>query len=433
MSHSRRRQLDKFAAGIVEREARVLSGRCWESGGAPAYWPWVQCLRVLVRESEPDMLTSQLGAGAADLAEIIPELRQLAPDLPLPFSAEAEGLRFRLFDAITTLLREEARNRPIVLVPEDLHAADAASLLLLRFVARTLSDARLLIIATTRSSDRATNEAFAGTLAELARTQRFHHIPLGGLSRKEVADLVGATREVAAPEALVDSIYTRTDGHPFFVTEIIHLMATDNVLDVLPQGVRAVVSQRLARLSEECRDLLAVASVVGRESGSDVLAAASGVEPADVVDRLQEALATSTLLVVPSTPGRYRFAHELVREVLYDELPAPPAMSLHRRVAEALQSIYAAELDPHAAGLAHHFAMAAPAGTAGEAVRYASTAAERARTSWRMKSQFAFSRPPCVPTNFNPTPMQKPAASYCWPSVTHRRGPATQLRRSRAS
>ena len=179
----------------------MLSGRCWESGGAPAYWPWVQCLRVLVRESEPGMLATQLGVGAADLAEIVPELRELSPDLPRPLSADAEGLRFRLFDAVTTLLREEARTKPIVLVLEDLHAADASSLLLLRFVARTLTDSRLLVIATTRSSDRAATESFAGTLAELARSQRFHHIRLGGLSRDEVAELVAATGDVAAPEA----------------------------------------------------------------------------------------------------------------------------------------------------------------------------------------------------------------------------------------
>jgi tetratricopeptide (TPR) repeat protein len=122
-----------------------------------------------------------------------------------------------------------------------------------------------------------------------------------------------------------------------------------------------------------------VASVVGREFGIDVLATASGVEPAHAVGHLQEALAISTLLAVPSTPGRYRFAHEIVREVLYNGLPAPHAMTLHRRVAEALELIYAAELDSHAAELAHHFAMAAPVGTASEAIRYAARAAERAR------------------------------------------------------
>jgi DNA-binding SARP family transcriptional activator len=371
---------EHFAAGVADGDGRVLWGRGWESGGAPAYWPWVQCLRPLVRDAEPGMLATQLGVGAADLAEILPELHhQLQPDLPRPLSADAEGLRFRLFDAVATLLREETRRNPIVLVLEDLHAADASSLLLLRFVAQTLTDARLLIIATTRSSDRAATESFASTLAELARGQRFHHIRLRGLSREEVADLVASTGDVAAGDALVDRIYTRTDGHPFFVNEIVRLLGTDTDLDVPPHGVRAVVSQRLAPLSGECRELLAVASVVGRDFDTDVVAAASGVEPVLVVDHLDEAVAIGMLMTVPNHPGRYRFAHELVREVLYDDLPAARAMTLHRAVAEALQAIYAAELDPHATQLAHHFAMAAPAGTAAEAVRYATRAAERAR------------------------------------------------------
>ena len=275
-------------------------------------------------------------------------------------------------------MREEARSKPIVLILEDVHAADESSLLLLRFVARTVTDARLLVIATTRSSDRSATEPFAGTLADLARAQRFRHIRLSGLSREEVTHLVAATRDVAAPEALVDRIYTRTDGHPFFVSEIVHLLATDSDVDVLPQEVRAVVSQRLGMLSEDCQQLLALASIVGREFSTEVLATASGGDSARVVDDLQEAVVISMLLAVPTTPGHYRFTHELVCEVLYDELPAPRAMTLHRQVAEALQSIYAAELDQHAAELAHHFAIAAPAGTVAEAVRYATKAAERA-------------------------------------------------------
>jgi len=89
---------EQFAVRVADRNARVLSGRCWESGGAPAYWPWVQCLRALVRESEPGMLATQLGVGAEDLAEIVSELRQLGPDLQRPLSADAEGQRCRLFE-----------------------------------------------------------------------------------------------------------------------------------------------------------------------------------------------------------------------------------------------------------------------------------------------------------------------------------------------
>ena len=127
---------------------------------------------------------------------------------------------------------------------------------------QTLADARLLVIATTRYSDQTATESFAGTVADLARGRRFHHIRLGGLSREEVAELVAAKGDAASSEELVDRIYARTDGHPLFVSEIAQLLATDSEVEVLPQGVRAVVSQRLGLLDEKCRELLALASVV---------------------------------------------------------------------------------------------------------------------------------------------------------------------------
>ena len=154
------RLAEEAAALAAERGARVLSGRAWEFGGAPAYWPWVQCLRALVRDADPATLTAQLGAGAADVAQVLPELGESFPDLSPAPSADPEGARFRLFDAVATFVRNAARAKPMVLVLEDLHAADAPSLLLLQFVAGELADARVLVIATWRDGDRAANAAF---------------------------------------------------------------------------------------------------------------------------------------------------------------------------------------------------------------------------------------------------------------------------------
>ena len=116
----------------------MLVGRCWEAGGAPAYWPWVQSLRAYVRDAETAALRAQLGAGAAELAQILPELRELFPTCPSRLALEPEAARFRLFDATAEFLRNASASRPIVLVLDDLHAADAPSLLLLRFLAREL-------------------------------------------------------------------------------------------------------------------------------------------------------------------------------------------------------------------------------------------------------------------------------------------------------
>lgn len=369
---------EEGAARARERGALVLSGRCWESGGAPAYWPWVQCLRKLVQRTEPATLAAQLDAGAVDVARIVPEVLELLPNLPPSPVVDPEGARFRLFEAVTTLLRNAARTRPIVLVLEDVHAADAPSLLLLRFLADALGDAQLLVIATRRDGDPAASESFAATVAELARSERFHDVALGRLGREEVARLVGASGACGASEELVAAIHGRTDGHPFFVAELVRLLASEGRLDAIPQGVRAVVAQRLGLLSEDCRRVLGVASVVGREFAGDVVARAGDVDPQKISDVLGEALGAKALASLPGAPGHFRFAHALVREVLYDELSMNDRLRLHRGVAEALEAIRGPERDRHLAELAHHFLLAGPAGSDGKAVDYAARAAERA-------------------------------------------------------
>ena len=369
---------EEAAARAAERGALVLSGRCWESGGAPAYWPWVQCLRKLVQQTEPDTLAAQLGIGAVDVARIVPELHELVPRLPRPPAVDHDGARFLLFDAITTLLRNATRTRPIVLVLDDLHAADAASLLFLRFLMGALGDTRLLVIATRRDSDPTARESLAATVAELARSETFHDVALAGLGREEVARLVDATGVRGASGELVDAIHERTEGHPFFVAELVRLLASEDRLDAIPQGVRAVVAQRLGLLSEDCRHVLAVASVVGREFASDVLAVAGDADPERLSDLLGEALEAKALASLPRAPGRFLFAHALVREVLYDELSLNDRTRLHRAVAEALEAIHGPERDRHLAELAHHFFLAGPADSDGRAVDYAARAAERA-------------------------------------------------------
>ena len=147
------RLAEELIAHARTRGARILVGRCWEAGGAPAYWPWVQSLRAYVREAEPEALRAQLGAGAADLAQILPEVRERFPDLPEPPSLESEAARFRLFDAVAEFLRRACESRPIVLVLDDLHAADAPSLLLLRFLTREPGSTRLFLLGAYRDAD----------------------------------------------------------------------------------------------------------------------------------------------------------------------------------------------------------------------------------------------------------------------------------------
>jgi DNA-binding SARP family transcriptional activator len=364
--------------------ARVIVGRCWEAGGAPAYWPWVQSLRAYVREAKPDALRAQLGAGAADLAQLVPELRELFPELPEPPAIESEGARFRLFEAVSSFLRRAAEDRPLVLGLDDLHAADEPSLLLLRFVAREIADSRLLVVCAFRDVDPTMRDPLASALAEFVREPHTAQITLAGLSEGDVAEYIELSTGTEPASSLVEAIHTETEGNPLFIAEAVRLLdAEGQIADPdahlrIPPGVRSVIDQRVGRLSERCRSLLMPASVMGREFELDALARLSGLPRNQLLDALDEATAERILGDAPGSPGRLRFAHALIRDTLYDELTSARSMQLHLDAAEALEAVHSDELGPHLAELALHYRAAAPLGVAEEAVEYARRAGDLA-------------------------------------------------------
>ena len=144
------RVADELATYASLRGAQVLWGRCYESEGAPVYWPWVQVIRSYVHERDDATLRSEMGTGAADIAQVVSNIHDRLPGLPSPPALEPEQARFRLFDSVATFLKNAARNQPLVLILDDLHSADEPSLRLLQFLARELRGAPLLVLATYR-------------------------------------------------------------------------------------------------------------------------------------------------------------------------------------------------------------------------------------------------------------------------------------------
>jgi DNA-binding SARP family transcriptional activator/class 3 adenylate cyclase len=375
---------DELIAHARARGARVLVGRCWEAGGAPAYWPWMQALRSYLRDCDPVQLRRELGRGAPDLAQLLPELRELYPDLPEPASLDPDGARFRLFDSVSSFLLALAAERPLFVALDDLHAADEPSLLLLRFVAREIASGRLLVLGAYRDVDPTVSGPLASTVAELIREPVTRRIMLAGLEEGDVAQYLELTTGLPHNEKLAGAIHAETQGNPLFVGEVVRLLAAEGRLgeggDVrlgIPQGIRDAIGQRLARLSEECGDLLALASVLGRDFGLDALERTSGIASDELVERLDEAVGERVITEVMGAPGRLRFSHVLVRDSLYESLPAARRLQLHLRAGEALEQLYAHDPEPYLAELAHHFLHAGGTGT-GKAFGYARRAASRA-------------------------------------------------------
>jgi DNA-binding SARP family transcriptional activator len=381
------RLADEVANRAKERGARILVGRCWEAGGAPAYWPWVQALRSYIRETQSDAVRVQLGAGATDVAQILPELREMFPGLPAPPSLEPEAARFRLFDSMATFLGNAATTRPLVIALDDLHAADEPTLLLLRFVTRQLSECRLLLVGAYRDVDPTLTDPLTAALAELAREPVTRTVSLVGLGKGKVAEFVELTSGEPPTQELVATIHQETEGNPLFVGEVVRLLLGEGRLNAaavaelaIPQSMKEVIGRRLRHLSAECNRLLTLASVLGREFDLDALIRVSELDRDTLLGLLDEAIAGRVVGEVPGSHGRLRFAHVLMRDVLYDELGATQRMRLHRRVGEALEALYAKDPEPHLAELALHAREALPVGDAEKAVQFASRAGDHAAT-----------------------------------------------------
>jgi predicted ATPase len=168
----------ELAAYAETRGAQVLWGWCYEEAGAPPYWPWLQPLRSSIQQQDPEQLSSQMGVGAADIAEIIAEVREKLPGLEAPPALEPEQARFRLFDSIATFLKNAAQTQPLVLVLDDLHWADKPSLLLLQFLARQLAGSRLLLVGCYRDVELSRQHPLSEALAQLSREPVFQRQPL---------------------------------------------------------------------------------------------------------------------------------------------------------------------------------------------------------------------------------------------------------------
>jgi tetratricopeptide (TPR) repeat protein len=313
----------------------------------------------------------------------VPELRERFPDLPPPSPFDPEGARFRLFEATAEFLRRAAEQGPLVLVLDDLHAADPPSLLLLRFLARELGSTRILVLGAYRQADPVPRAPLAEMIAEVGREPVTRRLSLGGLSASEVAEYRQLTASEMASPQLVTALHGQTEGNPLFVGEIVRLLSVEGAASQLsdelrleiPQSVRHVIARRLSHLSPESNRLLVHASVLGREFSFDVLARLGEVSEEQLLESLDEAIAARVISDVPGSPGRLRFEHVLIRDALYDGLTSARRVRVHALVVAALEQLDGERPGTQLAELAQHSIAAADYGMG---LRYARRAANRA-------------------------------------------------------
>jgi tetratricopeptide (TPR) repeat protein len=381
------RTAEQLCAYARVRRAVVFVGRCFEGEGSPAFWPWLQIIREFTQGRDPSELRRVFGAGAGPIAELVPEIADQVSSASAAAPLEPAQARFRLFDSVTTLLKNVSAEKPLLLVLEDLHWADQPSLRLLEFLAREIASSRLLVLGTYRDQGLDRTHPLSQTLAELARHSAVGRLDLPPLGEVEVARYIELTAGVPPAESLVRIVFERTEGSPFFMSQLVKLLVTEGVLDDpekaaalarrLPGEIREVILRRISALPAECAAMLAAASVLGREFTLPDLAVVSGISEDELLDLIEGPL-TARVVAERGEPGRFLFTHALIRETLYAEMSATRRVRLHRRAAEVLEE--SRGRDPLAlfTEMAYHrFRCGAPADTL-KAIEFSLKAAQEA-------------------------------------------------------
>jgi DNA-binding CsgD family transcriptional regulator/tetratricopeptide (TPR) repeat protein len=388
------RLVRELAHEVAREGVLVLYGACDAVVHTP-YRPFAEALDQLVRGLDPDVLRADLGSAGGELTRLLPDLPARVSGLPAPVAADPDTERHRLHTGVADLLAAAGRRQPLLLVLEDGHWADTPTLVLLRHLARATSEARVLVLTTFRDTEADIPAALADALADLRRSDEVLRVRLSGLSEDDVGDFVrragGGEIDPAEPE-LSRELRDLTEGNAFLLCELWRaLVETDSfaIEDgtlrltrplreiATPQSVREVASQRLSRLDPASRDLLELAAVAGPEFELDVLRRAAPVE-LERIDALEPAMRSGVIEELPFPALAYRFTHELVRRALYDRLSVLRRAELHLRIAKALESVDQPRQGRLLAGLAHHFAAAAPIGGPARAVEYNLLAAKAA-------------------------------------------------------
>ena len=368
------RLIEEFLDIARLRDAAVAVGRCVPGDAGLPYAPVVGILRDLSgRVPEAGDL---LGFAAG-------ELRVEAAD-PSGFLAAISQVgggygRTAFFESVLQVLVELGQATPIVLAVEDVHWCDSASAQLLDYLVRNLGATRLLLICTYRAEEFGPDNPLTGWLAELGRSPRAIQLAVGGLDQREVAALLAEAAGSAVPADLVESVWTRSQGNPFYAEE---LWAAGSAAH-LPAALQTLILLRVRRLSARCQQLLGVAATIGATSYHDLLAAVAA-SPAEAFDAdLTEAIDSGVLAVELDGSG-YRFRHVLLREAIYAALLPARRQALHQRIVDALHS------DPSLCARTPGYRLAMLAGHAWEAGDYAAVVAPAIEAAEAAAAVFAF-------------------------------------------
>jgi predicted ATPase len=382
------RTMHELARRAQQAGAHAWWGRGMEVEGAPAFWAVIQLLRDGARSLPPEALEQAMGAGAADIVEAVPELKEWLPDVPDAPRIGTLSERFRFFDSLATFLRRLSEQAPLVLLLDDLQRVGEPALRLLVFLLHQLEGQRVLIVGALRPL--LPREGSVGELIDALRKEpSCRSLELHGLSHSELAHYVELKIGASAPPSVIEQLHQQTAGNPLFLEQLLGSVRAAGQADgalagelleaaAHVQGLRGAIERHLERLDEPCRALLRSAAVLGRDFCMGVLAELTQASSEQVLAHISEAAAAGIVHAQPGRVGQYRFTHALIRDALYAQLPLAERARTHGRAGAVLEARGAAADEELLGALAEHFAQAAPAHDEGRALQYMLRAADAA-------------------------------------------------------
>jgi DNA-binding SARP family transcriptional activator len=354
------RLIEELASRALQQGSRVLIGRCYESEQVIPFAPWVDALRSSQVPADGDLMAGLDPLWRAELARLLPELGSEREERDgEPNALERRG---RLFEAVARLVERLAAAQPLALVLEDLHWADEMSLRLLASMARRLQALPVLVVVTAREEEVAGAPYLRRALEELDQGGRLYRLAPQPLSRSHTALLVRALARAGAGEEMIERLAERiwqtSEGNPFVVVEAMRAVGEDAALRpdaalAVPERVRHLITGHLDRLSPGARELVAVAAVVGREFDFVLLQRAAGQGEQEAAEGVEELVRRRILRGIGE---QFDFTHDRIRQVVNDGLLSPTRRALHFVIAEALEDLYAGDLERVYDRLAYHYA-----------------------------------------------------------------------------
>ena len=366
------------------RGADVWLGTCEDRHDAPPLWVFQQVLRSALQSEGADTLRRWLGPLALELSGWLP---LLADGLSLRQPGTAlDHDSFGVFDAMIRVLTQASRVRPRVLWLEDMHHADEGSWQLLRLLAPHLERAAVLVLVTVRSRDDLTVVLpVQKNLELLQRVPQCHRFLVRGLELAQVAELATQLLDAPVDEDLAQALLEKTGGNPLFVQELVEWLGVRGRSDAaaLREGpnlapselVRHVLRRRVSRLGPLVEELLAASSVAGPTWDAGLVERATSLAHDACAEAIDTALAHRVIVPVPGRVDAYRFAHDLVRDTLYSDLPTRERRRLHLSIAVALEERIAWLGVEGVKELAHHLYSALPEGAPEHAIVWLERAA----------------------------------------------------------